>query len=93
MNFFFVSIATPETVILETEVTSLTAPGTIGYMEILYNHAPLLSTLKAGVVSGYTKEKDKFQFAISGGILEVFQNQVTILADIAAKVENFTLPL
>ena len=51
------SLATPEKVIFEGEVTSLIAPGTLGYFQILPSHAPLLTTLRSGTVTFITPDQ------------------------------------
>ena len=74
-------IATPEEVIYEGEAKDLKAPGTTGYFEVLSNHASMISTLKSGKFE-FTNENDqKFHYKISGGILEVDHNKVSVLLD------------
>lgn len=78
---FNLFIATPEEVIYEGEAKNLKAPGTVGYFEILSNHAPMISTLKDGKFE-YTDASDqKFYYTITGGILEVDHNKVSVLLD------------
>lgn len=74
-------IATPEEVIYDGKAKDLKAPGGDGYFEVLSNHAPMISTLKEGKFE-YTDANDqKFYFKISGGILEVDHNKVSVLLD------------
>jgi len=76
-------IATPERVMLDIEVASLTLPTTTGEITILPNHIPLVSNLNAGEIRYRAEGKDQF-FAISGGIVEIKPgNQVVVLADTA----------
>ncbi len=74
-------IVTPSRPILDEEVVSCTVPGELGGFQVLYNHAPILSTLKIGVmkvefVNGTTKK-----YAVSGGTIEVQENHIVILAE------------
>jgi len=74
-------IATPEEVIFNGDAKDLKAPGASGYFEVLSQHAPTISTLQAGKFE-YTDAKDqKFHYMISGGIIEVDHNKVSILID------------
>lgn len=78
---FHLSIATPETVIYDEEVFSVVVPGSLGYMEILTNHAAIISSLRDGSVTVVTKNHEKLSYTISGGFFEFSQNRASLLAD------------
>ncbi|MGK5595620.1 MAG: ATP synthase F1 subunit epsilon [Parachlamydiaceae bacterium] len=80
---FHLFIATPEKIRFTGMVHSLIAPGSEGYFEILTNHVPLIASLIIGKVAIMDENHQKWLFAISGGVIEVMQNQVTLLADTA----------
>lgn len=65
----------------EGQVISLIAPGTLGYLEILSNHAPIITTLSPGKLTITDENNSKAIYAISGGILEVSNNKAILLAD------------
>lgn len=67
------------------EADIVVLPGTAGVMGILPHHAPLLSTLQYGVITVRSKDSELF-FTVSGGIVEVQPDQVTVLADAAENV-------
>ncbi len=73
-------ILIPEKKIFEGDVTSATFPGSDGVFQVLNNHAPLVSLLKHGTVA-YTSSGGAQQIAITGGVVEVLQNKVILLAD------------
>lgn len=76
-------IVTPERILLETQVESVTIPTQTGQITILQNHIPLVSNLRAGELKYKTEGKDNY-FAVSGGFVEVRPgNEVIILADTA----------
>ena len=77
-------ILTPEKKVFEGEVSAATFPGADGSFQVLNNHAPLISLLKDGAIEYRTKEKTE-QVLITGGVVEVLQNQVIVLADGLAK--------
>ncbi|HAQ65056.1 MAG TPA: hypothetical protein DCR43_04275 [Bacteroidales bacterium] len=56
-------------------------PGLDGSFEILENHAPMISALKAGRIKVIDNDKQTQYFTIGGGILEVLHNQVLVLAE------------
>jgi F-type H+-transporting ATPase subunit epsilon len=69
------------------EADIVVVPGTAGEMGILPNHAPLLSTLKTGVIKVRSKGVEQV-FTVSGGVVEVQPDLVNILADSAENVEE-----
>lgn len=77
-------ILTPEKTIYQGEASSLHAPGLDGFFQLLDHHAPMVSMLKEGQVSlreSKAEEASQLHFLIKGGLLEVKDNTVTILAD------------
>src|SRR5690348_8828928 len=76
-------IVTPERVVLETEVDSVTLTTQSGVITVLPNHIPLVSNLAPGEVH-YKKAGQEELLAISGGFVEVKSgNEVLLLADSA----------
>ena len=76
-------IATPERIVLETEVDSVTLHTQMGEVTILPNHVPLVANLKPGEIKYKIAGKENF-FAVSAGVIEVKnENEVVILADTA----------
>jgi len=68
-------------------VEELSGPGALGSLGILFNHAPLMTSLENGVLR-YTQEGKKRKMAISGGFLEVKANHILILAHTAELSEE-----
>jgi F-type H+-transporting ATPase subunit epsilon len=73
-------IYTPDRKIFEGQVDSATFPGTKGSFQVLNNHAPLISTLDKGTVE-YKVKNSKEEVAIAGGVVEVLNNKVVVLAE------------
>ena len=80
-------IVTPEKKVFSDTVDAVTVPTESGEVGILSNHAPLISTLKAGVLS-YTRGGTSERMVVAGGFLEVSQNNVSVLADIAETADE-----
>ena len=81
-------IVTPRRVVFKGEVTSLTAPGVVGGFQVLFNHAPLLSSLKIGEVKIKEASGTEFHYAISGGFVEVRENHILLLAETAERTDE-----
>ena len=88
---FKLSIVSPEKVLYEDDVESLIAPGIDGYLGILSNHAPLITSLGTGKIEIRDVHKKEKTAAISHGFLEVSNNTATILADAVEFVEEIDL--
>lgn len=76
-----VEIITPDAKLFEGEVTSIMLPGTNGRFEILNNHAPIISTLTAGEISISLDKGQQESFEIHGGVIEMQNNKIIVLAD------------
>lgn len=73
-------IISPDKMIFQGEVDSMQLPGTSGSFGILNNHAPIIATLKAGVVKVQQNGSEK-EFEVAGGVVEVIQNKVIVLSE------------
>ncbi len=74
-------IITPSKQAFKGEVKSLAVPGSAGSFQVLFNHAPLLSTFEIGRVKLVDLEDKEIEFATSGGTVEVMENKILLLAD------------
>jgi F-type H+-transporting ATPase subunit epsilon len=81
-------IVSAEAEIYRGEATMIVATGEMGELGIAPRHAPLITRLKPGKVVVTTAEGEQLDFAISGGILEVQPQVVTVLADTAVRAED-----
>ena len=88
---FKLSIVSPERILFEEEIESLVVPGSEGYLGILSHHAPLIAGLKVGKIRLRTQENVEKTLAISGGFIDVSDNQATILADSVEFVDEIDL--
>ena len=74
-------IITPEKEVFKGEATSVKFPGINGGFEVLNNHAPIISTLGKGKIKVTTHDKKTKTFEINGGIIEMQNNKIIVLAD------------
>lgn len=81
-KLFHLTITSAEKKIFEGEAQSLVAPGEIGYLGILANHAPLMTTLVPGkiTVRDVSGKAKAFESA-ANGFLEIINNKAAILLD------------
>ena len=82
------NIVSAENEIYSGTVTQVFAPAEMGEVGIMPRHAPMLSTLKPGVVRVISQEDEEQTFFVSGGILEIQPHVVTILSDTALRATD-----
>ena len=80
---FEIEIATPERSIVRETAVRAQIPTKTGYIGILPDHAALVSELGIGTLSYVTAQQGKYVVAVHGGFVEVLDNQVRVLADVA----------
>jgi F-type H+-transporting ATPase subunit epsilon len=88
MSTIRVDIVSAEAEIFSGEATMVVATGDQGELGITPRHAPLITRLKPGHVDVLLADGDRQQFYVSGGILEVQPQVVTVLADTAARAAD-----
>lgn len=76
-----VHILTAQDVYYKAQAVGVVAPGKDGYLEILTNHASLITVLKEGELVVFNPNKEEHSYKITAGFLEVHENQVSILVD------------
>jgi len=80
-------VVTPERRLLSEPVDSVTVPGRSGELGILPGHAALISELQTGLLS-YNEDGTTFQLHVSGGFVEVNDDRVSVLAEIAERPDE-----
>ena len=74
-----VKITKPDSTVFEGEAKLLQLPGTGGQFEILQNHAPIISSLAAGMLRLITDNDQEQNIAIRGGVVKGQNNDILIL--------------
>jgi F-type H+-transporting ATPase subunit epsilon len=88
---FRLQIVTPDRVILDAPVLSVTAPGVEGQFTVLAGHAPLVAELEIGEMRYRDEEGDEHILALHGGFLQVARDRTTVLADAAERPEDLDI--
>lgn len=91
MSAISLKIVTPERIVYEDAVDSVTVPTQAGEITVLKNHVPIISVLQPGELRTSTGGEETF-LAISSGFVEVRPgNEVVILADTAERSDELDL--
>ncbi len=82
-NKFELSIISAESKVFEGKVENILVPGMVGDFLVLSNHAPCISSIRPGFLEFSEGTNDKQRYFVSGGIIEVINNMVSVLVDSA----------
>lgn len=83
-------LVAPERLLLSCTADMVTVPGAEGYMGVMAGHAPLVSTLRAGMIDVLVDGKDDRYF-IRGGFAEIGPAKITVLAEEAIPMTEMDL--
>ena len=82
-NKFELTIISAESKVFEGEVENVLVPGMVGDFLVLSNHAPCISSIRPGFLEFSEGTSNKQRYFVSGGIIEVINNMVSVLVDSA----------
>ena len=85
---FTLQIITPSRVVFSGEAVGISAPGVEGGFQVLCDHAALLSALEPGRMKVLNADGSEVVYATSGGVFEVFDNTVVVLAETAERADE-----
>mgnify|MGYP001370750179 FL=1 len=80
-NKFELSVISAESKVFEGEVENVLVPGMVGDFLVLPNHAPCISSIRPGFLEFSDGSSSKHRYFVSGGIIEVINNTVSLLVD------------
>lgn len=83
-----IEIVSPERLLVSQTVESVTVPGTEGYFTVMADHAPFMTTLRAGFIT-VTGEGRKEVFFVRGGFADISPTGLTILAEESVPFSEF----
>lgn len=88
---FHLEIVTPRNVVFQGEVLSVSAPGVLGGFQVLIHHAPMFAAIEVGVLKVVDQTGKEIRYATSGGVVEVRNNKVLVLAETAEAAEEIDI--
>lgn len=85
---FTFELVSPERLLVSEEVSQVVIPGSDGEMTVMADHAPLMTTIKPGVVTVTTTAGKTDRYVVFGGFADVLPRTCTLLAESAMHVDN-----
>ena len=81
-------LVSPERLLLSRAVEMVVVPGSEGDFGVLPDHAPLISTVRPGIIEVYDDGKVTERIFVAGGFAEVNPERCTVLAEVAMPVDE-----
>jgi F-type H+-transporting ATPase subunit epsilon len=88
MATFQFDLVSPEKLLFSGEVTQVDVPGSEGDFGVLAGHAPMVTTLRPGILVVY-RDGGELRVVVNGGFAEVSPTGLTVLADMAVPQDEF----
>jgi F-type H+-transporting ATPase subunit epsilon len=88
MPTFEVSLVCPEAMVFVGDADQVDLPGTEGDLGVLAGHAPIVTTLRPGIIRVIAQGRDE-KFVILGGVAEFSASTLNVLADTASPINEF----
>jgi F-type H+-transporting ATPase subunit epsilon len=87
MATFHFELVSPEKLLFSGDVEQVDVPGAEGDFGVLANHAPMVTTLRPGILTVRAASGDQ-TIVVLGGFAEVSEAGLTVLADLAEKASD-----
>ncbi len=87
-NAFNFELVSPERLLFSEQVTAVVVPGSDGYFTVMANHAPLMTTIRPGVVEATLAAGGTKKIFVRGGFVDVAGSSFTLLAEQAMPLEE-----
>ncbi len=85
---FKFELVSPERLLVSEDVTEVVVPGTEGEMTIMARHAPVMTSVKPGVVTVKTSAGSEDRYVVFGGFADILPETLTLLAESAVSVAD-----
>jgi F-type H+-transporting ATPase subunit epsilon len=85
---FQFELVAPERLLVSEQVEFVIIPGAEGEMTVMANHAPVMTTIKPGVVTVKTAAGETERYCVFGGFADILPTGCTLLAESAVAVNS-----
>lgn len=85
---FKFELVSPERLLVSEDVEAVVIPGTEGEMTVMANHAPVMTTVKPGVVTLKSAAGKEDRYVVFGGFADILPSGCTLLAESAVHVDD-----
>ncbi len=85
---FQFELVSPERLLVSEQVETVVIPGAEGEMTVMANHAPVMTTIKPGVVTLKAASGQEERYVVFGGFADILPSGCTLLAESAVAVKD-----
>ena len=90
---FTFELVSPEKLLLSGDAEIVTIPGSEGDMGILSDHAPVMTSLRPGMIGVKLADGTESAYFVRGGFADITQSSVTVLAEFAVPKDEMSRDL
>lgn len=87
---FKFELVSPERLLVSETVSEVVIPATEGEMTVLVNHAPVMTTIKPGIVRVKTASGETHKYVVFGGFADILPSGCTLLAESAVSADDMS---
>ncbi|MEH3109936.1 MAG: F0F1 ATP synthase subunit epsilon [Agrobacterium cavarae] len=87
---FKFELVSPERLLVSETVSEVVIPATDGEMTVLANHAPVMTTIKPGIVTLKTASGESHKYVVFGGFADILPTGCTLLAESAVSADDMS---
>src|SRR5262249_16958723 len=89
MDSFKFELVSPERLLVSEDVVSVVVPGSEGEMTVMAHHAPVLPTMRPGVVVAQSVGGETSRYVVYGGFADILPDSCTLLAEFSVHEKDF----
>ncbi len=87
---FKFELVSPEKLLVSGDAEIVSVPGSEGDMGVMANHAPVMTSLRPGMVIAKMSDGEEQSFFVRGGFADITPTTLTVLAEFAVTEANMT---
>jgi F-type H+-transporting ATPase subunit epsilon len=87
---FKFELVSPERLLVSEDVQSVVVPGSEGEMTVMAHHAPVMTTLRPGIVTVNTVSGKVDRYVVFGGFADILPEGLTLLAESSSHIDNIS---
>ena len=88
MDTFKFELVSPERLLVSEDVESVIVPGSEGEMTVMAHHAPVMTTLKPGIVTVKAASGKTDRYVVFGGFADILPDSLTLLAESSSHIDE-----